>query len=412
MKALRIEGPSHPIKCKLEISGSKSISNRALLIKALCKESFTIDNLSVSDDSSTMKALLDHQGPEYDAHHAGTTFRFLTAYFSLKTGEQILTGSERMKQRPIGPLVDALRTIGADIEYLENEGYPPLRIKSFQGQKTATLNIASDISSQFISALCMIAPTLPQGLTLELEKELVSRPYLMMTLNMMSYFGVEHLFNNNTIGIRHQEYKPKDFIVESDWSSASYHYLIAGLLPGSKIELSKYFEESLQGDSEISKVFSQLGVDTHFQDNSIVIQSTENKVDEFEYDFIEIPDTAQTFASWAAGNGVAIRYNGLKTLAIKETDRVAALTEELSKLSIKIQKDESGEFEYVQIGKAHSNQIPHFETYNDHRMAMALAPLSIVSPVIIKDPKVVSKSYPNFWQDLSAMGFKLTEIEI
>jgi 3-phosphoshikimate 1-carboxyvinyltransferase len=405
MSELILNGPKDPINTSLKIGGSKSISNRVLLIRALSQSQFEIDNLSNSDDTSTLLKLLENGDQyTYDCHHAGTTFRFLTAYFSLQKGEQILTGSNRMKQRPIGPLVEALISIGADIEYIENDGYPPLRIKSFKNQKSDKIKIKADISSQFISALCMISPVLKKGLKIEFQGELVSKPYLEMTLSIMSTFGITSQFNNNCITINSQSYKSQNYLVESDWSSASYHFAIASLLPGSEIRLNHYFKSSLQGDSAIVYMAEAFGVESNFEGSQLIIRSNFGHQSSFAYNYIKQPDIAQTMAVMGAAKNMNLQFKGLKTLRIKETDRIKALQNELQKVGVSFQKSVDDQYEFENVGKIKINGAK-FETYQDHRMAMAFAPLAILGEIKIMNPAVVSKSYPDFWKHLEEMGF-------
>lgn len=409
MSQIRISHSGEPIKAKLIIGGSKSISNRVLILNALSEKPSEISNLSDSDDTQTLTKLLSSEADMYDAHHAGTTFRFMTAYLCLQEGVHILTGSDRMKQRPIGPLVDALRMIGAEIDYLENEGYPPLKISGPLSQKEKSISIRADMSSQFLSALCMLAPCLPLGLELNLIGDLVSRPYLEMTLKLMKTFGVDASFENNKIIVTPQRYTSIPFTVESDWSSASYHYAIAAIADDAEIELEYFKEVSTQADSVIQTFCEQLGVTSQLDGNTLKLRSTKSHIRNLEHDFITHPDIAQTISAIAAAKNITVKYRGLKTLAIKETDRVAALQTELSKVGVKISKDESREFEYLQTGAIEISD-PIFETYQDHRMAMALAPLALIAPVEIKNPKVVNKSYPNFWKDLETLGFSIEVI--
>ncbi len=408
MSRIKIEGPSSALNAELSLGGSKSISNRVLLIKALCKTDFNIENLSDSDDTQTMLKLIETDKTEYDVHHAGTCFRFMTAKLAITDGSQILTGSNRMLQRPIGALVDALRLIGADIEYMGEEGYPPLRINPFVSQTDNTVSIDAGISSQFISALCMIAPVLPMGLTINLEGDLVSRSYLEMTLSIMIDFKVKSSFIGNTIQINHQKYVASNYIVESDWSSVSYLYSIAALISNSELKLSHYFKKSVQGDSDTADLYRQFGVETKYLDKHILISSNGQHRDVIKYNFINQPDLTQTYSVMAAALGIEMHYKGLQTLAIKETDRMSALATELSKVGISITKSD-GEFEYIQKGRVRVEE-PIFDTYQDHRMAMALAPLSILGTIYINDPEVVTKSYPNYWNDLVTLGFKITAV--
>lgn len=407
---IRLSHSGRSIHAKLKVGGSKSISNRVLILNALSEVASPISNLSDSDDTQTLVQLLSSDKYVLDAHHAGTTFRFMTAYLALVGGEKILTGSARMKQRPIGPLVDALRDIGAEIAYVENDGYPPLKIGKSLQQRNDHIEIAADMSSQFISALCMIAPKLPLGLTIKLVGELVSEPYLRMTLKLMQAFGVESQFDNQLITIRSQDYISAPFTVESDWSSASYPYAIAAIAKDAKIQLSYFKESSVQADSIIQTFSEDLGVKGSLRENTLTLESTNQNKSELEHDFLTHPDIAQTVAAIAAAKNIKISYSGLKTLAIKETDRVVALQQELNKVGVKIAKTEDGNSEYVQSGAA-KVELPEFETYQDHRMAMALAPLALLGPIEIINPKVVSKSYPNFWKDLTTLGFVIEPLD-
>lgn len=424
MNSLKISHPNRSIKGEIILSGSKSISNRALLIRALCPEFFKIHNLSDSDDTISMENLLNSKADLLDAHHAGTTFRFLTAYLATQDGIHILTGSERMQQRPIKALVDALNYLGADISYINNEGYPPLKISSPKSEWKNDISLPADISSQYITALLLIAPTLSNGLTIRLEGEIVSRPYIEMTIGMMEYFGVEVItdWEGQSISVSHQTYIAKDYFVEADWSAASYYYTIAGLSASADIVLHGLHEDSLQGDSAIAKIGSKFGIKTSFEHRSIRIsKDEETKIPElFEYDFIKEPDIAQSVSVLCAGLGVQTLFTGLQTLRIKETDRIAALQNELLKIGVFLNKmpakfsKKTGVEYYMQEGKATLDQgaPPFFDTYNDHRMAMSFAPLSLLGRVGINDFNVVSKSYPNYWKDLVSLGFQLEPTEI
>lgn len=410
MSAIKISGPTGRVQAELDLSGSKSISNRVLLIRSLCSQGFNIENLSSSDDTQVLLKALDSEDKSFiDLHHAGTSFRFITAFLAIQPGSQILSGSERMQNRPVGALVEALNAIGADIEYLENPGYPPLKINAFRGQISSEITIKANVSSQFISALCMIAPCLPQGLSIELEDSLVSRPYLEMTLAIMDYFGAGSHFEGNWIDIAHSEYKARNFIVESDWSSASYHYGLCALLPGSRIALRYYYEESTQGDSKISTMAEHLGVKTSFASDGVILENIGVYSDRFDYDYIEQPDLFQTIAAVCAGLGIHHRAKGLSTLAMKESDRVIAMKAELAKVGVSILESEEDSWEYILKGQA-LEHLCEFESYDDHRMAMALSLLACIHPVIIKDPSVVTKSYPSYWEDLKKMGFKIEEV--
>jgi 3-phosphoshikimate 1-carboxyvinyltransferase len=407
----------------IRLDGSKSISNRLLIIKALCSEPFEILNLSTSKDTVTLQKLLNQKSPEiYDAGAAGTTFRFMTAYLALQSGTQILTGSARMLQRPIGKLVEGLRGLGCDIEYMGVEGYPPLKIKTPKLRDAAKLSIDSGVSSQYISALLMIAPTLPQGLELTLEGKIVSLPYIQMTLALMQDFGVSHEWRNNTIVVAQQNYRAPapTYTVEADWSAASYYYTLAAFAQTVDLKLNGLFKKSLQGDAVVSKMGESFGIETNFEGKDVVhlTKSGHPDTDIFEYDFIKCPDIAQTLAVLGAGKGVQTLFTGLETLFIKETDRVGALMTELAKVNVwlnklpkKFSQKKQKDF-YLLEGKAEFNNIPTFDTYEDHRMAMAFAPLGLLHPIQIADPEVVVKSYPRFWEDLKTLGFEIKPINV
>ena len=417
----KISKPNRRIVGEITLDGSKSISNRILIINALCKDDFKIHKISTSKDTQTLTKLLSQKDNNvYDAGAAGTTFRFMTAYLALQSGTQILTGSERMKQRPIGKLVNALRALGCDIEYLENEGYPPLKINAPKPLITNELNIAADTSSQYITALLMIAPTLPNGLRLTLEGNIVSLPYIQMTLSLMHYFGVEHAWEGNTIIVGNQEYVAKDIVVEADWSAASYYYALSAFADELDLKLNGLFKNSLQGDSVAVEMGFHFGVDTtyieatEFTEGGLHLKkSGEPMTEMFEWDFLKCPDIAQTFAVICAGTGVQGLFTGLETLFIKETDRVVALKNELAKVGVSFVKlpakfSQKSQKQYFMVeGKAQWDKIPLFPTYEDHRMAMAFAPLAIINTIKIEDPSVVEKSYPEFWEDLKKLGFEI-----
>jgi 3-phosphoshikimate 1-carboxyvinyltransferase len=420
MSSIKVVAKTKNISGKVKLSGSKSISNRVLLIQALTKDPFDIENLSDSDDTQTLWNLLKSDSNTLDAHHAGTTFRFLTAYLSMQEGTQILTGSDRMKQRPIKALVEALNHLGADITYLENEGYPPLSIQSPKSNWKSEIELPADISSQYITALLLIAPVLKNGLTIRLFGNIVSRPYIEMTLNIMAHFGVISEWIENEIKVTHQAYQAKNYHVESDWSAASYYYSIAALSQTTDIVLEGLHAESLQGDADIVKIAEKFGVITTYDHHQLTISKpSDSPVPEFfEHDFIKVPDIAQSVAVMSAGLGTQVLYSGLQTLKIKETDRIAALQSELSKINVFLSKmptkfTKKTDVEYfLQDGKASfkPDELPAFDTYNDHRMAMSFAPLSLIHPIQINNPEVVSKSYPNFWKDLRSLGFEIEEI--
>lgn len=389
---------------QIAITGSKSESNRLLLLHALYP-SIKIENLSNSDDSQLMQKALNSSKKIIDIHHAGTAMRFLTAFYSTQTNREVeLTGSNRMKERPIAILVDALRQIGADISYKEKAGFPPLIIKGTQltGNKVI---LKANVSSQYISALLLIAPKLHNGLELTLEGTITSVPYIKMTLDLLSQIGVEYSFNDSIISVKPLSKLDKntDLVVESDWSSASYFYsMIALSTIGTSVTISSYKKESLQGDSALAKIYKTLGVSTKFNNNSVTISKTSKAKSIKHLNLQDAPDIAQTIAVTAFGLGLPCYLTGLHTLKIKETDRLVALKTEIEKLggNVIITTDS--------LTLETSNSILkniEINTYNDHRMAMAFAPLALKTDIIINDYKVVSKSYPTFWEDLKTLGF-------
>ncbi|MEZ4879389.1 MAG: 3-phosphoshikimate 1-carboxyvinyltransferase [Chitinophagales bacterium] len=406
---IHIKAPNHAIKGSITLNGSKSIANRALIIQALCKDDFVIQNLSNADDTLVLQQLLNSNDTILDAGAGGTTFRFLTAFLALQEGRTVvLTGSERMQQRPIKILVDALNSLGADISYTNNTGFPPLRItgKKLSGGK---IILPADISSQYISAILMIAPLLENGLTMQLEGEIVSIPYIEMTLRLMNYFGITTNFEGNTINVEQGNYIAKDFFVEGDWSAASYFYAITSLAEAAEITLHGLTNQQIQGDSIIARIGEQFNIKTTYNiDNSItIVKGIENNVDYFEYDFIRCPDLAQTVMAMCAGNCIDATFKGLQTLKIKETDRVAAMNTELFDLGFAtIEQQDTNEWTLENCTPQVYNQH-EINTYEDHRMAMALAPLALkIGTLTIKESGVVSKSYPNFWNDLNILGFE------
>lgn len=406
MKILRVNKNNRTVRGKIDLAGSKSINNRVLIIRALCEEHFPIHRMANAKDTQTLEQLLSTSGDVFDAGPAGTTFRFMTAFLSLQKGTQILTGSERMKQRPIGILVEALRNLGANIEYLEKEGYPPLKIHTPNSLNVGKLSIPASVSSQYISALLMIAPTLENGLALTLTGKIVSRPYIQMTLNLMAYFGVNHNWNGNTIHVQPQKYIARPFTVEADWSAASYYYAIAAFANDDlDLQLDGLFENSVQGDAVIAEIGEHFGIKSEFNTTGVRLTKVSNHLQlPFNYNFLECPDIAQTLAVICGGLGVEGVFSGLETLKIKETDRVAALHTELAKAKVNF-KELS--FDTCSIaGKTTFDNTPQFPTYEDHRMAMAFAPLAMLHEVKIEEPNVVEKSYPNYWKDLESLGFE------
>lgn len=398
----------------ITLNGSKSIANRALIIRALCEEDFPIHKLSNSRDTVLMNELLQSNAPVRDAGAAGTTFRFMTAYLAMQPGTQTLTGTERMKQRPIGVLVDALKKLGANIEYLEKEGYPPLKIHAPNNSTPSNqVTISAGTSSQYISALLMIAPTLPNGLELILDGEIVSRPYIEMTLNLMAYFSVLHQWDGHTIKIAPQKYQARPFTVEADWSAASYYYSIAALADEVDLQLDGLFEESVQGDAVLVKMMEEFGIQSTFNETGVHLSKMEKDLpSNFEWDFIRCPDLAQTIAVICGGLGVQGLFCGLKTLRIKETDRIAALQAELAKVQVYFSPlpkrfSPNSDKEYFMVDGKAAVDNPIFPTYEDHRMAMAFAPLAQLGTIRVEEPEVVDKSYPKFWEDIVTLGFEV-----
>jgi len=391
----------------IQITGSKSESNRLLLLQALYPE-IKINNISNSDDSVLMAKALASKNTVIDIHHAGTAMRFLTAYFSTQEGRSIeLTGSKRMKERPIAILVDALNQLGAEITYKENQGFPPLLIT---GKKLTNnkVTLQANVSSQYISALLLVASKLENGLELTLEGEITSVPYINMTLSLLEEIGTKTKFQDNVITIYPQQQladKTQQLTVESDWSSASYFYSIVAMSAiGTTISLSSYKQNSLQGDSALATIYNAFGVTTTFKNNTVVLQKTEatSPDTKINFDLKNAPDIAQTISVTAFGLGLECHLTGLHTLKIKETDRLVALKTEIEKLGGQVAITDNS----LTLKKAINwHQNVTIATYNDHRMAMAFAPLALKVPIIIEDSKVVSKSYPTFWDDLAVLGF-------
>ena len=391
----------------VDITGSKSESNRLLLLQALFPQ-LSIDNLSNSDDTQLMQKALESESDIIDIHHAGTAMRFLTAYFATQEGRTVnLTGSKRMQERPIKILVDALSDLGASISYTKIDGYPPLIIEGKIFDKN-TVSIQANVSSQYISALLLVGANLKEGLTINLEGILTSRPYLEMTLSLLNQLGIETSFEGNTIIIAPVSTKiaEQTIAVESDWSSASYFYSIAALSEiGTEILLSTYKRNSLQGDSVLAKIYSDLGVETNFDANRITLKKvSEPKVSIIERDLSEAPDIAQTIAVTCLGLQLPCELIGLHTLKIKETDRLVALRQEFEKLGTKIIiSDKALTMNKIEV--LQTNVL--IDTYQDHRMAMAFAPLALKTDIHINEAEVVSKSYPEFWNDLESIGFQI-----
>ncbi|WP_297073065.1 3-phosphoshikimate 1-carboxyvinyltransferase [uncultured Duncaniella sp.] len=407
----RILPPEGFLEARLSLPLSKSMSNRALIINALTPGARPLEEVAVCDDTDAMRnALASQEAKEINIGAAGTTMRFLTAYFAAKEGSDLLLdGSERMRHRPIKVLVEALRTLGADIEYAGEEGFPPLRIR---GRRLAggELKLDSSVSSQYISALLMIAPTMKEGLKLTFLGETVSRPYILMTLKMMEDAGIESDYFDDVVTIKPQTYKPFDFKIEGDWSAAAAWYEIDAISSGA-VTIDNLARESCQGDRKLADIFERLGVTTEWEGEdggSDLIPSPDQDA-RLKVDFSDTPDLAQYVIVTCVMLGIPFRFTGLSTLAIKETDRVSALTAELAKIGVMLQP-ESRDVVAWEGQRRPIDALPVFDTYDDHRMAMCLAPISIFLPgIIIKDVEVVAKSYPEFWDEMRNAGFILLD---
>ena len=403
MKDLTLRHQSGNLLGRIQITGSKSESNRMLLLQALYPK-ITLENLSNSDDTVAMKSGLESDKNMVDIGHAGTSMRFLSAYYStLENQEKILTGSSRMQERPIGVLVDALRQLGADISYLKNEGYPPLLIKG-KRLTASEVRLSANISSQYITALMLIAPSLPDGLRLYLEGKITSIPYIEMTLSLLHKIGVDAIFSGQHI----QVFPKKDITqithaVESDWSSASYYFSMVALAKEADVSLSTYKKDSLQGDRVLMDVYQQFGVKSSIENNTLALKKQTMGSTHLQLDLSDAPDIAQTIAVTCYGLGLSCSLTGLHTLKIKETDRLVALQNELSKLGATIEITDKSLHLHKRTNPIRPNVL--IETYHDHRMAMAFAPLGLLVPIRIQDADVVTKSYPGFWKDLEQNGF-------
>ena len=410
---LKLNSPFTIHHSQLKLTGSKSETNRLLLLQALYPN-LVLENTSNSDDSEVMTKALNspftiHHSQLIDIHHAGTAMRFLTAYFAIQEDrEVVLTGSSRMKERPIKILVDALRQLGAEIGYEEKEGFPPIRIKG-KKLKQNKVSLAANISSQYISALLLIAPKLENGIELTLEGEITSVPYIKMTLSLLNEIGIETSFEKNKIEVQPKfVIRNSKFVIESDWSSASYYYSIIALSEtGTEITLSSYKKNSLQGDSALATIYKEYGVETSYKQNAILLHKTNNpKLKTHNLQLNNSPDIAQTIAVTCFGLGIGCHLTGLHTLKIKETDRLQALKNELEKLGAQVAI--SNDSLTLEPTDSILSNIK-IKTYQDHRMAMAFAPLALKVPILIEEAEVVSKSYPSFWEDLKSIGFKISE---
>tara|TARA_B100001287_G_scaffold46005_1_gene35064 strand:- start:3656 stop:4882 length:1227 start_codon:yes stop_codon:yes gene_type:complete len=394
---------------EVSLESSKSISNRILLIKALSNQNFKIENLSSSDDTALMLKFIENYNKikEIDCHHAGTTLRFLTAFLSVSKGNWILKGSERMHERPIGPLVECINKIGGNIKYIGKRNYPPLNVtgKNIEG---GSVDIRGDISSQFISALLLIAPSLKKGLTINIKSKILSRPYIHMTLSLMEKMGIIYKWSNNVISIQSQSYVCNDFVVENDWSAASFWYSFVALSKSAEIKIPLLQKKSIQGDSKVADIFKSLGVSTQYLKDKIIIKKNNLLENNVKIDLSDYPDLSLPIITTCAGLGIDAFIYGLESLKHKESDRLSMIKNELAKFNIVINIDSSS-------AKINGNQIIKnpdeiIKTHNDHRIPMSIAPLCMKTNYIKFDNKtVVNKSYPKFWNDLEIMGMQCKE---
>lgn len=399
--------------CSINLPSSKSESNRLLVMNALSSDKISIKNLSSARDTQTLIKLLKTESDLeiFDVLDAGTAMRFLTAYFAVSSKKEvILTGTERMQKRPIKILVNALNSIGAEISYENEEGYPPIRIRPLKKQISSKTTIPGNISSQYISALLMVAPSLPMGLEINIEPPVFSKPYIDMTLRLMQLSGIRYRQKDNLIKIPHQEYQESKQTVESDWSASSYWFsIIAQSEIGKEVFLKGLKSESFQGDQVIKDIAKKFGVKFQFRNNGLLLQKAESPIiKQFKLDFKKCPDLAQTVLPCAAALKIDLEMTGLESLRIKETDRILALQNELSKFNCDLIEPNEGVWKLHSKNFSSDNEII-IETYEDHRMAMGFAPLAINQNININDIEVVNKSYPSFWEDLKSFGFDILE---
>lgn len=410
--AIMIGRCPEPDACRIPLPSSKSESNRALIIRALCGAEAEVENLSTARDTQTMIHLLASEEPVADVRDAGTTMRFLTAFYALTGQRKTLTGTARMQERPIGILVDALRSLGAELDYTGVPGFPPVQTLGFPGQRNREIRIRGDVSSQYISALMMMGPVLPKGLLLRLEGRVGSRPYIAMTAALMRHFGANVAYDGEAlIEIDPKPYTGGRYTIESDWSGASYWYSLAALSEKSEIRLLGLRRDSFQGDQIITRIMQNLGVEVHFEPSGLLLVKA-GSMRSFESDFSDCPDLAQTVAVACAGAGITAVFKGLESLRIKETDRTTALQRELARIGAAFTHtgDEVWSLTPPAPGWGETAS-PAFDTYDDHRMAMAFAPLATKTGVIIRHPSVVRKSYPEFWDHLMQAGFRISPVD-
>ena len=408
MKQITITSP-RKIQVSVSLPASKSICNRALIINTLTQDCLPLKNLSDCDDTQVMQTALSALQPVIDIKAAGTAMRFLSAFLAVSEGTHIITGTQRMQQRPIGILVNALRSLGADITYIGKEGFPPLRITG-KNLPNKEVTLSGSVSSQYISALLMIGPTLTNGLTLTLTDEIISRPYIDLTLKLMSDFGAKvKWINDHQLKVEPHPYCPTAYTIENDWSAASYWYEICALSDDAIIQLPGLFPNSPQGDSIVAELFSVLGVESRIEKQVLTLHKTAKKANRLEYNFINQPDLAQTFVVTCALLNIPFHFNGLQSLKIKETDRITALIKEMKKLGYVLTETNGCSLSW-NGERCTPDANPCITTYEDHRMAMAFAPACFIYKNLqVNDPDVVNKSYPQYWQHLINAGFHIKE---
>lgn len=401
--------PPDKLKTTIKLPASKSISNRVLILNALSLNTSPVENLSDCEDTQVIIDAFNSDSNVFDIKGAGTAMRFLTAFLAGMEGEWIVKGSKRMHERPIYPLVDTLRKLGADIEYLDKDGFPPLKI-SGKRLRGGEVNVSGSVSSQFISALLMVAPTMQNGMIINIQDEIISKPYINLTVKLMEEYGIHLKWEGNRIKIKPQSYKPISYKVESDWSAASYWYEMVSLCPNSEVLLLGLKEGSYQGDANLVSLFRDLGVSTEFVSEGVIIRRIKKTAKKFFHNFICEPDLAQTFAATCCFLNVPFIFSGVQSLRIKETDRIEALKTELKKLGFVLHETDSEMLEW-DGERCVVGDYDAIDTYDDHRMAMSLAPAAIpYKSITINDPEVVNKSYPNYWSDLRKAGFKIEEV--
>lgn len=420
MKSVTVSIGNHSLKGTVALPASKSISNRVLLIRALQDKDFPVTNLSEADDTVLLRELLDKISAhkrnricELDTANAGTVMRFLTAYLAVLPGHWVLTGSDRMRQRPIGVLVEALQSLGADIEYLAKPGFPPLLVKG-RPLEGGDITVDAGISSQFISALLLLGPSLNGGLTVRYRNRPVSMPYIEMTMKLMERFGVKATFGKHCVVVEEGSYQPVSYEVEPDWSSAAFWYETAALADDASLTLPGLLKESLQGDSVLPGIYTNFGVNTEYTSEGVILTGGGKRSEGFYFDFTDHPDLAPAVITTCAALGIRGRFEGLSSLRIKETDRIAALQAEYEKLGIEVESAEITDMlQSIELAPRKKKKNLHspgllFETYGDHRMAMTFAPLALkLGPVKIVNPDVVTKSYPGFWDEMRRVGFEV-----